>query len=146
MDRLTPEQRRRNMQAIKGKGSKIESALAKALFAIGYRYRRNDRTIFGTPDIAFRNLRIAIFVDSEFWHGKDWEVRKNDHKSNQEFWHMKIERNMLRDKRVNETLLADGWTILRFWGKDVTKNIENCVLQVEEAILKKRGDAIHKKS
>lgn len=76
MDRLTKEQRRKNMQAVKSKGSKIETLLAKALWAKGYRYRKNDRTVFGNPDLTFKKHKIAIFCDSEFWHGKDWELRK----------------------------------------------------------------------
>jgi DNA mismatch endonuclease Vsr len=76
MDRLTAEQRRKNMQAIKSSGSKIETSLAKALHAQGLRYRKNDSTVFGKPDITFKKYKLAIFVDSEFWHGKDWEVRK----------------------------------------------------------------------
>src|SRR5690554_8238162 len=93
MDKLTKEQRRKNMQAVKSKGSKIETLLAKALWKKGYRYRKNDKTVFGKPDLTFKKYKIAIFVDSEFWHGKDWEKRKHDHKTNQDFWHAKIERD-----------------------------------------------------
>ena len=71
MDKLTQEQRRKNMQAVKSKGSKIETALAKALWAKGYRFRKNDPTVFGKPDLVFKKLRLSVFVDSEFWHGKD---------------------------------------------------------------------------
>lgn len=80
------------MQAVKSKGSKIETALAKALFARGHRYRKNDKTVFGKPDLTFKKYKIAVFVDSEFWHGKDWKTRKHEHKSNQEFCYNKIER------------------------------------------------------
>ena len=73
------------MHAVKATGSEIETALAKALFAHGHRYRKNDRTVFGKPDLTFRRLKIAIFVDSEFWHGKDWDIKKHDHKSNKAF-------------------------------------------------------------
>ena len=115
MDKLTVEQRRKNMQAIRASGSKIETALAKALFAQGLRYRKNDRTVFGKPDLTFKKYKLAVFVDSEFWHGKDWETRKFDHKSNQEFWLTKIERNIERENEVNEKLIAEGWKVLRFW-------------------------------
>ena len=96
MDKLTPEQRRKNMQAVQAKGSVIEMTLAEGLWAKGYRYRKNDITVFGKPDFTFKKLKIAIFVDSEFWHGKDWEKRKHDHKSNQAFWHNKIEKKYPR--------------------------------------------------
>ena len=134
MDRLTPEQRRRNMQAVKAKGSKIEQKLSKALWARGFRYRKNDKTVFGKPDLTFKKYKIAIFVDSEFWHGKDWEEKKSGHKSNVDFWHKKIERNIARDKEVNEQLTFDGWKVLRFWGKEIEKNIETCLNKVEQAI------------
>jgi len=72
MDKFTKEQRSKIMAAIKGTGTKDEVRLAKALWHLGYRYRKNNRTIFGTPDLTFKKLKIAIFVDSEFFHGKDW--------------------------------------------------------------------------
>lgn len=89
MDKLTKEQRRKNMQAVKSKGSKIETLLAKELWKRRHRYRKNNKTVYGKPDLTFKKYKIAIFVDSEFWHGKDWRERKKDHKSNQEFWHKK---------------------------------------------------------
>ncbi len=134
MDKLTTEQRRKNMQAVKAQGSKIERKLAKALFAKGFRYRKNDKLVFGKPDLTLKKYRIAIFVDSEFWHGKDWENRKLDHKSNKEFWLPKIERNIERDKEVNKKLLADGWKILRFWGDDINKNLSTCIIKIQTII------------
>lgn len=122
------------MQAVKSSGSKIEITLAKSLFALGYRYRKNDKSVFGKPDLTFKKLKIAIFIDGEFWHGKDWEKRKHDHKSNQEFWHKKIERNIKRDEEVNTELIKQGWIILRFWGKDIKKDLLSCTLQIENAI------------
>ncbi len=133
-DKLTPEQRRRNMQAVKSKGSKIEVALAKALWQKGLRYRKHNKTVFGKPDFTFKKYKIAIFVDSEFWHGKDWETKKHDHKSNQDFWFKKIERNMERDVEVSQKLTADGWKVLRFWGKEIQKNLQNCVNIIEQTI------------
>jgi DNA mismatch endonuclease Vsr len=134
MDRLTKEQRRKNMQAVKSKGSKIETLLARQLWKRGYRYRKNDKTVYGKPDLTFKKYKIAIFVDSEFWHGKDWEKRKNDHKSNQEFWHRKIERNIERDKEVNHFLFINGWQVLRFWGRQIQTELLACVQKIEFAI------------
>ncbi|HXA00346.1 MAG TPA: very short patch repair endonuclease [Cytophagaceae bacterium] len=138
MDKLTKEQRRKNMQAVKATGSKIETALAKALFARGHRYRKNDRTVFGTPDLTFKKIKLAIFIDSEFWHGKDWLIRKYDHKSNHEFWYQKIERNIQRDNKVNKVLRKDKWKVLRFWGKQVEKKLDFCIFQIEKAISKQK--------
>jgi len=134
MDKLTKEQRRKNMQANKSTGTKPELLLAKTLFARGHRYRKNNKTVFGKPDLTFKNIKLAIFIDGEFWHGKDWSERKNDHKTNQDFWKKKIEKNIERDKKVNEELIRQGWTILRFWGKDIEKNLLTCVLQIESEI------------
>jgi DNA mismatch endonuclease Vsr len=133
-DKLTPEQRRRNMQAVKSKGSKIEIALAKALWQKGLRYRKHNKTVFGKPDFTFKKYKIAIFVDSEFWHGKDWETKKHDHKSNQDYWFKKIQRNIERDIEVNKKLKSEGWSVLRFWGKDIQNRLQSCVEKVEEAI------------
>lgn len=134
MDNLTKEQRRKNMQAIKSKGSKIETLLAKELWKRGYRYRKNNKTVYGKPDFTFKKIKIAIFCDSEFWHGKNWEKKKYDHKSNQEFWTKKIERNIERDKEVNKYLTDNGWKILRFWGNDIKKNLYFCIEQIEKAV------------
>lgn len=134
MDKLTTEQRTKNMQAVRASGSKIETALAKALFAQGFRYRKNDRTVFGKPDLTFKKHKLAIFVDSEFWHGKDWENRKYDHKTNKEFWISKIERNIERDKEVNEKLLTEGWKVLRFWGDEIINNLNNCINKIQKTI------------
>lgn len=122
------------MQAVRSKGSKIENALGKALWARGFRYRRNNRAVFGKPDFTFKSKKIAIFVDSEFWHGKDWEIRKHDLKSNRDFWHTKIERNIQRDEEVNSKLASDGWIVIRFWGKDITSNLSSCVEKIVELL------------
>jgi DNA mismatch endonuclease Vsr len=122
------------MQAVKSKGSKIETALIKTLSARGHRFRKNDKAVFGKPDLTFKKIKLAIFVDSEFWHGKNWAVHKHDHKSNQDYWFKKIERNMARDKEVNRALRKDGWKVLRFWGRQIEKNMLICVNKVEKAI------------
>jgi DNA mismatch endonuclease Vsr len=142
MGQLTKEQRRKNMQAVKSKGTKAEVMLAKALWHRGLRYRKNDRSVFGTPDLTFKRYKIAIFVDGEFWHGKDWHLRKHDHKTNIEFWHNKIERNIQRDKEVNKKLTEDGWLVIRFWSKDVLKNIESCINQIIQAIDERKQSKI----
>ena len=134
MDRHTPEQRRRNMQAVKNKDSDIELMLRKELWKRGIRYRKNDKTIFGHPDLAFKGKKVAVFCDSEFWHGFDWENRKKDIKSNQEFWIPKIERNIVRDQEVTQKLTEEGWVVLRFWGKDIKKNLQECADKIEKAV------------
>jgi DNA mismatch endonuclease Vsr len=136
MDKLTLDQRRKNMQAVKSKGSKIEITLAKALWARGYRYRKNDKSVYGKPDLTLKRYSLAIFVDGEFWHGKNWVLHKNDHKTNKDFWHRKIERNIERDKQVNKILKSHGWTVLRFWGRDIENKLYLCLIKIEKAINK----------
>ena len=134
MPKKTPEQISYNMQQVKNKDSKIEVLLRKELWNRGIRYRKNVTRIYGKPDIAFIGKKIAVFCDSEFWHGYNWEERKKDFKSRQEFWIPKIERNMERDREVNEKLISEGWVVLRFWGKDIKKNTARCADQIEKVV------------
>lgn len=141
-DDLTPEQRRRNMQAIKSKDTTIELALRKALWSKGIRYRKNCKTLIGKPDIAITKYKIAVFCDSEYWHGYDWENRNQKIKSNREYWIPKIERNMARDQKVNAALEQEGWTVIRFWERQIRKELNSCVDEVLSAIEKKQADTI----
>ena len=122
----TKEQISYNMQQVKNKDSKIEVLLRKELWSRGLRYRKNVNRIYGKPDIVFIGKKIAVFCDSEFWHGYNWEKRKKDFKSHQEFWIPKIERNMERDAEVTAKLESEGWTVLRFWGNEIKKNVSAC--------------------
>ena len=131
MDVLTKEQRRKNMQAIKSKGTKAEILLAKALWHHGYRYRKNNKAVYGKPDLTFKKNKVAIFIDSEFFHGKGWDKEKHRIKTNKEFWWTKIEGNMQRDIRVNEQLINSGWKVIRFWSKEIRKDLANCVSLIE---------------
>lgn len=136
MDVLTKEQRRKNMQNIKSKDTSIELMLRKALWDEGYRYRKNYKVLPGKPDIALTKYKIAIFCDSEFFHGKDWEVlRARLNRSDKgDYWIRKIERNMARDREVEKKLRYLGWKVIRFWGKDIRKDPTECVRVIEEAI------------
>ena len=130
MDNLTKEQRRKNMQHIKAKDTSIEVRLRKALWNKGYRYRKNY-------DRLPAKYKIAIFCDSEFFHGKDWgEVLKPrlEKGSNSQYWISKISRNRERDDEINKKLLFEGWTVIRFWGKEIQSNVDKCVEAVEETI------------
>ena len=129
----TQEQISYNMRQVKNKDSAIELSLRKELWSRGLHYRKNVKSVYGKPDIAFIGKKIAVFCDSEFWHGYDWEERKKDFKSHQEFWIPKIERNMQRDREVTERLEAEGWTVLRFWGKQIKKNVSACADMIQKA-------------
>lgn len=143
MDRLTKEQRHRNMKNIKCKDTGIEVTLRKALWSKGYRYRKNDKTLPGKPDIVLSKYKIAIFCDSEFFHGKDWEVLKPqlERGKNAEFWIKKISGNQQRDEEVNKQLQYLGWTVIRFWGKDIIKRTDECIQVIEETIFDMMLDA-----
>lgn len=124
------------MQHIRSKDTRIEIQLRKALWYKGYRYRKNCINIAGKPDVALTKYKIAIFCDGEFFHGKDWEVLKPrlEKGSNAQFWISKISRNRERDDEVNKRLLFEGWTVIRFWGDDIIRHVDECVKVVEEAI------------
>ena len=121
------------MQQVKNKDSNIEVLLRKELWSRGLRYRKNVNRIYGKPDIVFMGKKIAVFCDSEFWHGYNWEERKNDFKSHQEFWIPKIERNIERDAEVTAKLESEGWTVIRFWGREIQKNAVACAEILEIA-------------
>lgn len=136
MDNLTPEQRKKNMKNIHSRDTDIELKLRKALWNKGYHYRKNYKDLPGCPDIVLTKYKIAIFCDGEFFHGKDWEVLKPklQKSNNSDYWIKKISRNIERDDERNKQLLFLGWTVIRFWGKDILKDVDTCVRVVEEAI------------
>ncbi|MFV8360400.1 very short patch repair endonuclease [Flavobacterium sp. LS1P3] len=142
MDRVTPQQRSKNMRAIRSTNTKAEVRLAKALWNLGYRYRKNNRTVLGTPDLTFKKLKIAIFVDSEFFHDKDWEIQKDRVKTNTEFWQKKIERNMQRDIEVNNYLESQNWKVLRFWSAEIEKKLEDCVATIQSEIILRQNQKV----
>ena len=129
----TKEQISYNMKQVKNKDSDIELLLRKELWNRGLHYQKNVKEIMGKPDIVFKGKKIAIFCDSEFWHGYDWENKNKEIKSRRDFWIPKIERTMERDKEVTEKLEEDGWLVLRFWGKEIKKNLMNCADIIESA-------------
>ncbi|MCF2582140.1 very short patch repair endonuclease [Bacteroides caecigallinarum] len=142
MDKLTPEQRHRNMQNVHSKGTKIEIIFAKLLHEAGVKYIKNDCKVFGCPDFVFRQRKVAVFLDGDFWHGKNWDIHRNDHKTNQKFWHNKIERNIKRDKEVNAALIDAGWTVLRFWETEINKTPDVCLNKVLRILQNKNNRAM----
>lgn len=131
--KTTPEISKR-MKALSHKKSKVESILAKALWHKGYRYRLNYKDLPGTPDIALTKYKIAIFVDGEFWHGKDFEKTKEKLKNNKDYWIEKIEENIQRDIRNDNLLRQMEWIPLHFWSEEVQKYCDYCLAEIEEKI------------
>ncbi len=126
----TTAQRSRTMSKIRGKNTRPEMRLRKALWHAGLRYRTNRKDVPGKPDIVIQKWMIAIFVDGEFWHGYEWEKKREKIKSNRAFWIPKIERNMQRDREVNVELKKMGYEVFRFWEHEVKKEIGACIKQV----------------
>lgn len=123
----TTKQRSRLMSKIRSHDTKSELKLRKALWSLGYRYRKNVNKLPGCPDIVFGKFKLIIFIDGEFWHGYNWEAKKNKLKTNRGFWIPKIERNMIRDEQNNKLLTEQGWNIMRFWEKQVKKDFNSCL-------------------
>ena len=125
------------MQHIKGKDTKIEVQLRKALWAKGYRYRKNYDKLSGRPDIVLTKYKIAIFCDGEFFHGKDWEIFKAQTCHGEKIritGFPRLQGTGSGMKRSMKKLLFEGWTVIRFWGKDIQKNLDECVKAIEEVI------------
>ena len=131
----TAEKRSYIMSQIKNKNTSIELSLRKALWHSGIRYRKNYSNVSGSPDIAITKHQIAIFCDGEFWHGRQWQVKKTRIKSNREYWINKIERNIQRDSETERLLSGKGWIVLRFWESDIKKDISGCINEIKNVIL-----------
>lgn len=136
MSKPSKEQVHKAMSHVHSKNTDIEIKLQKALWNKGYHYRKNYKMLPGKPDIVLTKYKIAIFCDSEFWHGKDWEVLmpQLQRGNNPDFWINKIQKNQIRDDEVNKKLLFLGWTVIRFWGKDILKRTDECVRVIEETV------------
>lgn len=135
MDTLTPDQRRKVMQRIRSKNTKPEALLRKALWRAGIRYRKNYRSLPGTPDIAITKSKIAIFVDGDFWHARGHEHAMGEPiGTNKDFWARKLSRNIERDREVNDALMEEGWLVLRVWESEIYKDINRCVGNIMEYI------------
>ena len=130
------EKSHKNISRIRVKDTSIEVVLRKALWHRGFRYRKNYKELPGRPDIVLPKYRIAIFCDSEFFHGKDWEILKLrlEKGKNPDYWIKKIERNRSRDFETDKKLLFLGYTVIHFWGQDIKKHTDECIQAIEEAI------------
>jgi len=119
------------MSRIKGKNTKPEMLLRKALWAKGFRYRLHAK-IQGKPDVVFISQRVAIFVDGCFWHGCPLHSVKP--KSNRKFWEDKLKSNRIRDKRVTASLRQQGWKVIRIWEHEIKNNLEKVLINFEKIL------------
>ncbi|NBC06153.1 MAG: DNA mismatch endonuclease Vsr [Bacteroidetes bacterium] len=137
----TSPKRSRTMRRIRAKDTKAEVKLRRALWQKGYRFRKNVKDLPGTPDIAIKKYKLAVFVDGEFWHGYDWATKRDTIKKNRAYWLPKIERNMQRDHQYTLELQDKGWTVLRFWESRLKQEFDLCLSIVVEAIEEARRNA-----
>lgn len=121
------------MASIKGKDTKIEILLRKALWSDGIRGYRLNVKLPGKPDIVFIKYKIAIFCDGDFWHGKnfdEWKGRLSQH------WKEKIQRNIERDERNDSQLQNENWVVIHFWESEILGNLDECKLKIQNTIQK----------
>jgi len=113
--------------------------LRRALWATGCRYRKNLPGLPGRPDIAFLGPRVAVFCDGDFWHGRDWESRREKlaRGTNPAYWIAKIQRNIERDRQNTRRLEDLGWTVVRLWESQIRSDTERAAETVIEAVTKK---------
>lgn len=135
MTRRTQEQTSYNMSQIGDRDTKIERLLRSELIRRGIAsFITNNTSVEGKPDITFPAKKIAVFCDSEFWHGFDWMNRKKEIKSHEGYWIPKIERNIARDTYVTQKLKSNGWRVFRFWGKEIKSDVSTCADIIESAL------------
>src|SRR5262245_4144178 len=135
VDIMSKEQRSRHMALVRCRDTRFEldlfRVLSAELYPLGYRYRKHHGAVFGTPDIAFIRHRVAVFLDSDFWHGRNFH-KLRDRMS--EPWRAKIQRNMARDRQVNRKLRREGWVVLRFGEVQVKQRPLSVVNRVRSAL------------
>jgi len=122
----TPE-RSKLMKKIRSKNTKAEVLLRKSLWTLGVRYRKNYKKLPACPDIVITKIKLVVFIDGEFWHGHNWNIKKDRIKANPDFWIPKIERNMERDVENNERLKRLGFKVVRFWEHEIKKDLQGCI-------------------
>lgn len=134
----TTKERSELMSKIRSNDTKPEIKFRKKLWGRGFRFNRKHNCLPGKPDIVLNKYKIAIFVDGEFWHGYNWEEKKEKIKSNRSYWIPKIERNISRDKKFTFQLCRKGWKVIRFWQKSIDKDIDKCLDKVTKAVERRK--------
>lgn len=130
------------MRAIRGRDTKPEVALRRALSAYGYRYRLHVKSLVGKPDLVFRKARVIVFVDGDFWHGRTLlnggrPVLKHQFQGPRaNWWVRKIEYNVAKDHRITRILRSQGWTVIRVWGTDVLTDTRRVTKKIVRALLR----------
>jgi DNA mismatch endonuclease (patch repair protein) len=135
-DNLTPEQRKHAMSRVKQKDTDIEVTIRSGLHRLGYRFRKNVKTLPGQPDVVFSKERVAVFIDGDFWHGyrfPEWEHKVSD------FWKNKINKNRARDRKNFRKLRRMGWVVIRIWQHEIRKMPAECIQRIITAVGRSRS-------
>jgi DNA mismatch endonuclease, patch repair protein len=127
-DNVSKEIRKKTMQAVKAKNTKLEDLVLKELWKRGIRFRKNVAGLAGKPDLSLKKYKIVVFIDSCFWHGCDFHLRMPE--TNKEYWTNKISKNKARDKKINEYYKCQDWNIMRVWEHQLKKDYENTILEI----------------
>jgi DNA mismatch endonuclease (patch repair protein) len=131
---ITTPERSALMKKIRSNNTGPELVIRKLLWENGYRYRLNAKKLPGKPDIVLNKYKTIIFVDGEFWHGFNWEQKRNKIKANREYWIPKIENNIKRDIHKNKLLKEMGFKVLRFWEQDILKDLDSVFEKIIDTI------------
>jgi DNA mismatch endonuclease (patch repair protein) len=131
-DRVSKESRSKNMKAVKSKRTKLEEAVSKELWRRGLRFRKNVKELYGKPDIAIKSCKVAIFIDSCFWHGCSMHYKPPA--TNEDFWKAKIEGNIKRDEQVTKHYRNQEWNILRIWEHDLKNHFDDTIGEIIDFI------------
>lgn len=124
------------MSRVRARGTSIEKIMGSYLWGAGLRgYRKNLKGVVGTPDFCWEKQKIAIFCDSSFWHGYNWQVQKATIKVRKKFWYKKIQDNIQRDKVITASLRKKGWKVFRFWDFEIKKDPMTCVKKIAHVFL-----------
>jgi DNA mismatch endonuclease (patch repair protein) len=132
---MSKAERSRHMALVRSRNTNFElrflRLVSAELYPLGYRYRKHCRRLHGTPDVVFHRYRLAIFIDSDFWHGRNYKRLAN--KMNQ-FWRKKIERNIERDRQVVRRLRRDGWSVLRFGERQIKRHPSTAIARIKRKL------------
>ena len=130
-DPLTKKERSALMGRVRQSNTDLERIVRSALHRRGYRFRKNLRSLPGSPDVVFTRAKVAVFVDGDFWHGWKFEEKKHKYKP---YWQQKIAENIERDERNFAALREMGWTVIRVWQHEIKKNSESVVERIVKAV------------
>ena len=125
----SPETRSYNMSMIRAKDTKPEEKLRKALFSKGFRYRKNDRRLPGTPDIVLPKYKTVVFVNGCFWHAHEGCKYFVMPKTRVDFWNKKIYGNVERDKKQYSELKSMGWNVIVVWECELKRGLFDSSLE-----------------